>query len=199
MIVEDGPGKRRDDRGTATRALLRADPPAEAMEWVLTVTGAKAVTSAESMPGGSSVAMHRINLVSAVGHSQELILRRYLRAEQLADDPGVAAHEAMVLELIADMATPTPRLVGCDPTGEGAGSPAGLDGRANTRHRTRSNGDVKHGRRVPQIAPRGTGPRCYLSPRVSTEVRGIVVARASRVNRPSGLGPQRDRDGIDPR
>lgn len=54
------------------------------------------------------------------------MLRRYVRADQVADDPAVAAHEAAVLELVERIAIPTPRLIGVDPTGEHAGTPAVL-------------------------------------------------------------------------
>ncbi len=96
-MVAHGPGKCSDDQGAVTRALIRADPSAEAIRWVLSVAEARAVSSAEAMPGGSSVAMHRFNLVIDDDRSRQLILRRYVRPEQLAYDPGGAAHEAMVL------------------------------------------------------------------------------------------------------
>ena len=126
VVVTHGPGDRSDDQGAVARALIHADPPQEAMHWVLTVTGAEAVSSVEAMPGGSSVAMHRVNLVINDDRSRQLILRRYVRPEQLAEDPGVATHEAMILELLGGMTTPAPRLVGCDPTGDVAGAPAVL-------------------------------------------------------------------------
>jgi aminoglycoside phosphotransferase (APT) family kinase protein len=126
VVVTHGPVDPSDDQGAVTRVLIRADPPAEAMNWVRTLTGAQAVSSVKAMPGGSSVAMHRVTLVVDDHRSRQLILRRYVRPEQLAEDPGVAAHEAIVLDLVADMATPAPRLVGCDPTGDVAGAPAVL-------------------------------------------------------------------------
>jgi aminoglycoside phosphotransferase (APT) family kinase protein len=112
--------------GDATRALQRAAPPAEALAWVITVAGARSVGSVEPMPGGASLAMHRVTVTFADGDSARLVLRRYVRADQVADDPAVAAHEALVLELVERIATPTPRLIGVDPTGEHAGTPAVL-------------------------------------------------------------------------
>jgi aminoglycoside phosphotransferase (APT) family kinase protein len=60
-------------------------------------------------------------------------MRRYVRPEQLVDDPDIARHEAGVLELVEAMSTPTPELVACDPDGAVAGAPAvlmtELDGR----------------------------------------------------------------------
>ena len=117
-MVAHGSGSRSDDQDAITRALIRADPPDEAMRWVMSIAGARSMMSVEAMPGGSSVAMHRVTLVTRNGGSLELILRRYVRPDQLAEDPGVASHEAMVLDLVAGMTTPTPRLVGCDATGD---------------------------------------------------------------------------------
>ncbi len=78
----------------------------------------------EPMPGGASLAMHRVTVTLADGDSARMVLRRYVRPDQVADDPAVAAHEAAVLELVERIATPTPRLIGVDPTGEHAGTPA---------------------------------------------------------------------------
>jgi aminoglycoside phosphotransferase (APT) family kinase protein len=60
------------------------------------------------------------------GDSARLVLRRYIRPDQVADDPAIAAREAAVLELVERIATPTPRLVGVDPIGDRAGTPAVL-------------------------------------------------------------------------
>ena len=78
------------------------------------------------MPGGASLAMHRVTVTLANGDSARLVLRRSVRPEQIADDPSVAAHEAAVLQLVERIATPTPRLIGVDPTGALAGAPAVL-------------------------------------------------------------------------
>ena len=112
--------------GAVTRALQRADPPADALAWVLVVSGARSVERVEPMPGGASLAMHRVTVTSADGASDRLVLRRYVRPEQIAADPSVAAHEANVLRLVERVATPTPRLIGADPTGDVVGVPAVL-------------------------------------------------------------------------
>ncbi len=80
----------------------------------------------EPMPGGASLAMHRVTVTFADGDCARLVLRRYVRRDQVAGDPAVAAHEAAVLELVERIATPTPRLIGVDPTGEHAGTPSVL-------------------------------------------------------------------------
>ena len=112
--------------GDATRALQRAAPPSEALAWAATVAGARSVDSVEPMPGGASLAMHRVTVTFADGDSARLVVRRYVRADQVTDDPAVAAHEALVLELVERIGTPTPRLIGVDPTGEYACTPAVL-------------------------------------------------------------------------
>ena len=114
------------DDGEATRALQRAIPSAAALAWVAAAAGARSVDSVERMPGGASLAMHRVTVSFAGGGSARLVLRRYVRPKQIAEDPEIAAHEAAVLQLVERIATPTPRLIGVDPTGELAGTPAVL-------------------------------------------------------------------------
>ncbi len=112
--------------GEVTRALQRAAPLAEALAWVAAVSGARSIDAVEPMPGGASLAIHRVTVTLANGDSARLVLRRSVRPEQIADDPSVAAHEAAVLQLVERIATPTPRLIGVDPTGALAGTPAVL-------------------------------------------------------------------------
>lgn len=70
--------------------------------------------------------MHRVTVTFASGDTAWLVLRRYVRPDQIVEDPEVAMHEAAVLELVERIATPTPRLIGVDPSGELAGTPAVL-------------------------------------------------------------------------
>ncbi|TPW10136.1 MAG: hypothetical protein FD127_3883, partial [Acidimicrobiaceae bacterium] len=92
----------------------------------LAVSGARSVDLVEPMRGGASLAMHRVTVTFANGASDRLVLRRYVRPEQTADDSSVAEHEAAVLRLVERIATPTPTLIGVDPTGDVAGVPAVL-------------------------------------------------------------------------
>ena len=115
-----------DVDGEFARALLRAAPPAEALAWLARAADARSVDVVERMPGGISLAMHRVTISLGDGTSVRLVLRRFVRPEQISEDPGVAAHEAAVLELVAPIATPTPRLIAVDPTGGEAGTPAVL-------------------------------------------------------------------------
>lgn len=67
VVVVSGAHGRGDS--DVTRALQRATPPAEALAWVTTVTGARSVDSVEPMPGGASLAMHRVTVTFADGDS----------------------------------------------------------------------------------------------------------------------------------
>ena len=87
---------------------------------------ARSVDAVDRMPGGASLAMHRLTVTFADGHTARLVLRRYVRPDQIKDDPNVAAHEAAVLDLVERIATPTPRLIDVDPTAEQAGTRAVL-------------------------------------------------------------------------
>ena len=69
--------------------------------------------------------MHRVTVRFADGHPVRLVLRRYVRLAQIAQDPRVAAHEAAVLRLVERIATPTPQLIDADPTGDLVGDLAG--------------------------------------------------------------------------
>ena len=110
----------------ATRAVQRAVPPAEALAWLTAAAGARSVDAVEPMPGGASLAMHRVTVTLADGDRARLVLRRDVRPDHVTKDSGVAAHEAAVLGLVEPIATPTPRLIAVDAAGGQAGTPAVL-------------------------------------------------------------------------
>ena len=87
-------GSRGHGDGAETRALQRATPSLEALEWVVAVAGARSVEAVEPMPGGGSLAMHRVTVSFVDGGSARLVLRRFVRPDQIAEDPAVAGHEA---------------------------------------------------------------------------------------------------------
>jgi aminoglycoside phosphotransferase (APT) family kinase protein len=103
-------------------ALLRADPPPKALDWCGDVVR---VTALE---GGASSAVHAVTLRDG----RDLVLRRYVRPEWLAEEPGVATREAVALELVHGL--PAPRLVKLDPDGSQAGAPAVLMTRLEGAH-----------------------------------------------------------------
>jgi aminoglycoside phosphotransferase (APT) family kinase protein len=101
--------------------LLRGPPPARALAWCEAATGGR-VAEVRALGGGMSSAVHGLDLADG----RALVLRRFVRADWLAEEPDVPQREAAALELLADNPLPTPRLVASDPTGAEAGDPAVL-------------------------------------------------------------------------
>ena len=109
----------------ATRKLLRSRPPESALRWAGSILGGT-VVSATAIRGGTSSAVHLLALSTGGGAKAKVVLRRYVRAELNAEEPGIAAREAGTLEHIESISVPTPRLLGVDPDGSEAGVPAVL-------------------------------------------------------------------------
>ena len=109
------------DLSPADEALLRGPPPARAIAWCERVAGARIVAVAP-LRGGTSSAVHA--LTSAGG--RELVLRRFVRADWLAEEPDAPARELAALAIAERCAVPTPRVVAADPDGAEAGAPAVL-------------------------------------------------------------------------
>jgi aminoglycoside phosphotransferase (APT) family kinase protein len=124
--VEDGGGSL--PHGFAdtpeTRRLLRARPPGRALEWVARTLGAP-VVSVRAVRGGMSSAVHALTLAAPPGRrGAVVVLRRYVRPELNAEEPGIAEHEARSLDVATAMEVPTPELLALDATGTAAGSPS---------------------------------------------------------------------------
>lgn len=108
-------------------ALLRTRPPQRALDWVASELPARSlVTAVRPLDGGTSSAVHGLTIENGSGPARALVLRRYVRADWLAEEPDVAEREAAVLQLLEDSSVSAPRLVGVDPTGAIAGVPAVL-------------------------------------------------------------------------
>jgi aminoglycoside phosphotransferase (APT) family kinase protein len=75
--------------------------------------------------GATSSTLHRIKTLHQ-GRTVSFILRRFTNREWLADEPGLAEHEASNLELASLSGLPVPELIAYDPSGEEAGDPAVL-------------------------------------------------------------------------
>jgi aminoglycoside phosphotransferase (APT) family kinase protein len=103
------------------RALLRSDPPARALRWCEAVAGGR-VAGFRALDGGTSSAVHAVDLTDG----RALVLRRFVRAEWLAEEPDAPAREAAALVALEACAVATPALVGVDPDGGLAGDPAVL-------------------------------------------------------------------------
>ena len=105
----------------ADEALLRGPVPARALAWCEREAGAR-VVAAEPFRGGTSSAVHAL----ALADGRALVLRRFVRADWLAEEPDAPAREVAALRLAERCAVPTPRLVAADPDGTAAGAPAVL-------------------------------------------------------------------------
>jgi aminoglycoside phosphotransferase (APT) family kinase protein len=108
-----------------TRRLLRSRPPRQALTWAGACLGGQ-VISARALRGGMSSAVHLLTTQNRAGQRQQAVLRRYVRPDLNAEDPGIAAREAAALRLAAPVAVPTPELLAVDPAGAEAGVPAVL-------------------------------------------------------------------------
>jgi aminoglycoside phosphotransferase (APT) family kinase protein len=106
--------------------LLRGPIPEAALRWAASAVSAARVLDATPLAGGTSSAVHALSVEDANGHVHELVLRRFVREDWLAEEPDLAAREAMALSLAADSPLPTPSLVGVDLDGADAGAPAVL-------------------------------------------------------------------------
>ena len=125
------PDERRSHHGfelsPADEALLRGPVPAQALRWVSESLGPSGrVLATEALAGGTSSAVHVLRVDTPGSRVRELVLRRFVRADWLAEEPDTATREAKALELLADVGLPTPRLVAVDPDGSHAGAPSVL-------------------------------------------------------------------------
>lgn len=105
----------------------RDPPPARALRWVETAAGPGArVVRAHRLTGGKSSAVHALDVTLPSGSTHRLVLRRFVDADWLAQEPDTATHEAAVLHLLAGSNLPTPRLIAADADGALAGLPSVL-------------------------------------------------------------------------
>jgi aminoglycoside phosphotransferase (APT) family kinase protein len=113
--------------GADDERLLRGKVPARALAWAAGAIGSGArVMWSRALAGGTSSAVHALGIEDARGRSRELVLRRFVRLDWLAEEPDLAEREATALRLVADGRVPTPRLVAVDTDGAQAGAPAVL-------------------------------------------------------------------------
>src|SRR4051794_6100023 len=117
-----------DALAAADERLLRGRPAAAALRWcALAVGGPRAtVTHVKALAGGTSSAVHAVDVRDDRDREHALVLRRFVRADWLAEEPDLARHEAAALELAGTSGLPVPRLVAVDPDGAAAGAPAVL-------------------------------------------------------------------------
>ena len=115
------------DLTPADRRLLRGAPPGQALAWCAAGVGPGArVERVAALDGGTSSAVHAVDVFDAGGRAHRLVLRRFVRADWLAREPDLARREGAALALLAGSEVPAPALVALDPDGTEAGAPAVL-------------------------------------------------------------------------
>jgi aminoglycoside phosphotransferase (APT) family kinase protein len=109
----------------ATRRLLRSRPPRQALTWAEKAVGGT-VASTRALRGGTSSAVHLLEVRTHGDRLERVVLRRYVRPEVNLEEPDIVRHEANALQVVEAADVPTPVLLGVDETGEEAGTPAVL-------------------------------------------------------------------------
>ena len=97
------------------------------------------VVGAHRLPGGIAVATHLVTVESPRGMRDRVVLRRFVRADWLAQEPDAPANEALALGIAARADITTPELIAADLTGVTTDVPAlllsRLPGRADLQPR----------------------------------------------------------------
>ncbi|MCA9848129.1 MAG: aminoglycoside phosphotransferase family protein [Dehalococcoidia bacterium] len=105
---------------------LRRRPPPQALRWAERALGRRArVTTIRRLRGGSTSAVHLLR-VEGVRGLEWVVLRRFARADWLAQEPDLAVREARVLRALDGHDLPVPRLLAVDEHGDEADVPAVL-------------------------------------------------------------------------
>lgn len=149
--------------------FIRRRPPPEALRWVERAAGrGTRITSIRRLRGGTSSAVHAVNLHDARGKLHRLVLRRFVRANWLALEPDLAEREARVLRLLERSALPAPQLVAVDERGRECDVPAvlmtRLPGRVDFTPRDLTSWIDQLARMLPAIHAIDTGARDAVQP-----------------------------------
>jgi aminoglycoside phosphotransferase (APT) family kinase protein len=114
--------------------LLRGAPPERALRWVESAVGrgARAI-NVRPLAGGTSSAIHAVDVRAPRGPVRRLVLRRFVRADWLAEEPDAPRREAEALEIVRRCRVSTPHLVALDAEGSDAEAPALLMTRLSGR------------------------------------------------------------------
>jgi aminoglycoside phosphotransferase (APT) family kinase protein len=105
--------------------LLRSAPPLRALRWAASAVGRGArVGRVWPLEGGTSSAVHALDVCDRRGRTHRLVLRRFVRQDWLAEEPDAPAREAAALELVRGSGARTPELVAVDGDGTEVGVPA---------------------------------------------------------------------------
>ncbi|ADB48758.1 phosphotransferase family protein [Conexibacter woesei] len=108
-------------------ALLRSPPPSAALRWVAAAVGDGAeIVQVVALEGGTSSAVHALDVRERDGRTRRLVLRRFVREDWLEEEPDAPLREAAALRALNACALATPELVALDADGDSAGDPAVL-------------------------------------------------------------------------
>ncbi len=108
---------------SAFELLARRRPPPAALRWAAaSIGGGAKVVSLRRLRGGSSTAVHAIDIEDRRGRRHRLVLRRFVRPNW--QRPDLPRHEAAVLELLERAAYPAPRLIAIDAEAQHCDQPA---------------------------------------------------------------------------
>lgn len=97
----------------------------QALEWVESKWPGAALEEAVPLEGGTSSLLYEI-CASKDGEQQSVVLRLHHKGEWLDQEPDLAKHEAMSLELAEKSSIAAPRILAFDESGEACGMPAVL-------------------------------------------------------------------------
>ncbi|WP_211652966.1 phosphotransferase family protein [Planococcus alpniumensis] len=97
----------------------------QALEWVESKWPGAVLEEAVPLEGGTSSLLYEIR-ASKDGEQQSVVLRLHHKGEWLDQEPDLAKHEAMSLELAEKADIPAPHILAFDESGEACGMPAVL-------------------------------------------------------------------------
>ncbi|MFP8783962.1 phosphotransferase family protein [Planococcus plakortidis] len=97
----------------------------QALDWVEAKWQGAALVEAVPLEGGTSSLLYEIR-ANKDGEQQSVVLRLHHKGEWLDQEPDLARHEAMSLELAGKAGISAPRVLAFDENGEACGMPAVL-------------------------------------------------------------------------
>lgn len=115
------------DLAPEDHALLRGAPPPAALRWAVAAIspgGDAEVVSAVALEGGTSSAVHALDVRERGGAERRLVLRRFVRQDWLEEEPDAPLREAAALTAMRSAVLATPELIALDADGASAGAPA---------------------------------------------------------------------------
>jgi aminoglycoside phosphotransferase (APT) family kinase protein len=92
-----------------------SDPPDQVLQWMISELGRGARVLRVQPMAVSSTAQHAIDIIDRSGRVHRLVLRRYVDADRLANDPWYRPdREVEALRIVAEADIPAPRLIAED-------------------------------------------------------------------------------------